>query len=81
MEKRGVLFEISPWGTGFIDESSTHRAVGFHHSMLSNFRESSHVRWSDMLEGRDVSFVEEAGKVSAVQLAEESDSMAATAGD
>ena len=66
------MFEISPWGTGFIDESSTHRALGFHHSMLSNFSESTDVNWSDALEGREVFFVEEAGKVSAVKLAEKS---------
>jgi hypothetical protein len=80
MEKRGVLFEISPWGTGFIDESSTHRAFGFHHSMLSNFSGPADVNWSDVLEGQEVSFVEEAGKVSTVQLAEEPNTMVATAG-
>lgn len=72
MEKRGILFEISPWGTGFIDESSTHRALGFHHSMLSNFSEPINANWTDVLEGREVSFVEVKGKVSAVRLTEKS---------
>jgi hypothetical protein len=72
MEKRGILFEISPWGTGFIDELSTHRALGFHYSMLRNFSEPSGVNWPDALEGREVSFIEEAGRVSAVKLAEKS---------
>jgi hypothetical protein len=72
MESRGILFEISPWGTGFIDELSTHRALGFHHSMLSNFGEPIGVNWPNVLEGRGVSFVETAGKVSAVRLVEKS---------
>jgi hypothetical protein len=70
MEKRGVLFEISPWGTGFIHESATHRALGFHHSMLRSFHKPVDATWPDLLEGRQVSFAEEAGSVSAVRLAQ-----------
>jgi hypothetical protein len=69
MEKQGVLYEISLWGTGFIDESQTHRALAFHHSMLGNFNKPPETEWPQLLEGREVSFVETAGKVSAVHLA------------
>ena len=30
----GVLYEISPFGTGFIEDSATGRVYGFHKSML-----------------------------------------------
>lgn len=30
----GILYEISPLGTGFIEDSSTGRVYGFHQSML-----------------------------------------------
>ena len=30
----GILYEVSPFGTGFIEDSSTGRIYGFHKSML-----------------------------------------------
>ena len=32
--REGRLFEISPLGTGFVEETSTGRAFGFHASMI-----------------------------------------------
>jgi len=30
----GVLYEVSPFGTGFIEDTATGRVYGFHKSML-----------------------------------------------
>lgn len=46
----GVLYEISPFGTGFIEDTQTGSIYGFHKSMLRSTSNLSH------LEGSTVKF-------------------------
>jgi hypothetical protein len=64
--RKGKIFEISPFGTGFIEEESTGLAFGFDISMMG----STSPRAPNELEGRSVRFtVTEEGKLEQVHLA------------
>ena len=59
----GTLHEISPFGTGLIEERSTGRVYGFHRSMLQN---PSNVR---LVNGAAIRFqLNEAGTVQTVHV-------------
>jgi hypothetical protein len=64
--REGKLFEISPFGTGFVEEESTGRAFGFHTSMIG----LAGSKPPNELEGRSVRFtVSEDGRIVDVELA------------
>jgi len=63
--REGKLFELSPFGTGFIEEESTGLAFGFHISMIG----SGGAQAANELEGQSVRFtLTEEGKVEQVVL-------------
>ena len=74
----GHLKEISPWGTGFIEDAngSVH---GFHYTMIKAHQKSEKKNWSEVLEGRSVSFeIDSAETVIEVTLQYQSVEVAAT---
>jgi hypothetical protein len=69
--REGKLFELSPFGTGFIEEESTGLAFGFHISMVGTTGRSL----PNELEGQCVRFtVTEDGKVEEVEFTTSSES-------
>ena len=58
----GRLVEISPLGTGFIEDSAGAR-YGFHYSMLKTAQCASDSNWRDELEDRLVDFEFVSGRV------------------
>jgi hypothetical protein len=63
--REGLLFEISPLGTGFVEEKSTGRAFGFHASMIGG---ACPLPAGD-LEGEAVRFtLTEEGKIAEIEL-------------
>jgi hypothetical protein len=64
--RKGKLAELSPFGTGFIEEEFTGRAFGFHTSMIGLATSES----PDELEGQSVRFqLSEDGKILEIDLA------------
>ena len=62
----GVLYEVSPFGTGFIEDTATGRMYGFHKSMLRV------VMAAGELEGAVVRFrLNSLGTVQSVDLVDE----------
>jgi hypothetical protein len=62
----GRLVEISPLGTGFIEDLSGAR-YGFHRAMLPSAQTPAHPNWREVLEGRLVNFQINDGRVVSLQ--------------
>jgi hypothetical protein len=65
--RTGKLVEISPWGTGFIEDTFG-KVFGFHYSMLAGYEGVSKEDWSLELENRPVTFTAKEGVASNVIL-------------
>lgn len=65
--RTGQLIEISPWGTGFIEDEGGAR-FGFHYSMIKNREFPVDANWPETLRDRPVQFKETDGVVVEVLL-------------
>ncbi len=54
--RHGILFEISPSGTGFLEDQVDGSVYGFHYSALVDGSRPDGLTWAQWLEGRTVSF-------------------------